>query len=781
MPFGLWSKSSSSVSSASSSSGSHHHHRHHGSKSHRHNRSQSYPSANDGEVQERGMKAADNNNKENEEDAVLSKIDPKAKKGSTVVESDSDELYEKEYLNSLKHKSSRASYVGGAATGAAAAVGTFVVFASPLAVAGAAAIGAGGAWKLLRDKGKREVKAAEGTMKSGDHSVDVTQTMLGASGSEAAGKSQSYFTLSGKSANELDEFLAGGKPSLKRLKFLVSWARLQVEDSLPTMESALNSGDSARISTQCAKLMAALDEVIGSFSPWVQQQYVARAEKDKGKRHREFTLICLHVNPLYRFLAHDSVNKAFTFCNTEFLEQWDNGTVDPEVMIQRCRGTFPTIVETVGLIRSHPVTKGQKDTELMTSSEQGEHRLTATVFWISQFLRRPDVQEFLSGAMMRNTRTMASRRKTSMKGSVSQSSRAEAVKDADQANVSPEGNVVSEAPTTPESSEEEGTSTIEFPPLGAELEMDEDAFYSASEGESSDEAGSRLAGKGKVLRKKLDSVEAQPPAGLGLELYGASTRDSVMSDKIRPIYSTDENEINSWSEIDCTEFKVRGHTYLTDKVKHPSESALMETVSFELFFCDDGEVVCASTEPHCKAYWLLKENPNCFFFTVNWRMAPFHCTNTFMVNKNAPWLQSETDEPYGILMQRFLGMDDEERNGRLKVIPSVAEGPWIVKKAVGQTPAIIGRKLTTTHFTGDRFVEVSVDVFSSAAARHMMSLVVGAAKKLVIDVGFVLEGHSEDELPERLLGGFRLRKADLVTCRRFKREETESDASRNSA
>ncbi|KAF4725427.1 WD repeat-containing protein 12, partial [Perkinsus olseni] len=101
-------------------------------------------------------------------------------------------------------------YVGGAATGVAAAVGTFVVilvdycegqrpllpsrglsvFASPLAVAGAAAVGAGGAWKLLRDKGKREVKAAEGTMKSGDHSGDVTQTMLGAPGTDLPAKSQ---------------------------------------------------------------------------------------------------------------------------------------------------------------------------------------------------------------------------------------------------------------------------------------------------------------------------------------------------------------------------------------------------------------------------------------------------------------------------------------------------------------------------------------------------------------------------------------------------------------
>ncbi|KAF4703542.1 WD repeat-containing protein 12, partial [Perkinsus olseni] len=131
--------------------------------------------------------------------------------------------------------------------------------------------------------------------------------------------------------------------------------------------------------------------------------------------------------------------------------------------------------------------------------------------------------------------------------------------------------------------------------------MDEDEFYSASEGESSENESSNAPVKGKLLRKKLDRVEARPPAGLGLELYGAATRDSVMSDEIRPILSSDEGEANTWSELDCTEFKVRGHTYLDDKVKHPSEPALMKTVAFELFFCDDEEVICASTEPHCKA------------------------------------------------------------------------------------------------------------------------------------------------------------------------------------
>lgn len=159
-------------------------------------------------------------------------------------------------------------------------------------------------------------------------------------------------------------------------------------------------------------------------------------------------------------------------------------------------------------------------------------------------------------------------------------------------------------PKAPEGSEEDedGSPTIEFPPIGelgilgsllietrpclgyseigellaiqciyprdtgdflsgAELEMDEDEFYSASEGECSDNEDNKALTSSKVLRKRLERgrlvvahpgvaqvvlVERRPPSGLGLEVYGAVTRDSVMNDKFRPILSTDEDAINTW-------------------------------------------------------------------------------------------------------------------------------------------------------------------------------------------------------------------------------------------
>ncbi|KAF4723592.1 WD repeat-containing protein 12, partial [Perkinsus olseni] len=113
-----------------------------------------------------------------------------------------------------------------------------------------------------------------------------------------------------------------------------------------------SSGDNARTTQQASRLEKILDEVIMSFSPWVQQQYLVRAEKDKAKQQRGMRLIKIHLAPLYRFLGGEAVYKAVSFCNAEFLARWESGDVDPDSVLQRCRGVFPTVLETVVIIRS---------------------------------------------------------------------------------------------------------------------------------------------------------------------------------------------------------------------------------------------------------------------------------------------------------------------------------------------------------------------------------------------------------------------------------------------
>jgi len=200
-------------------------------------------------------------------------------------------------------------------------------------------------------------------------------------------------------------------------------------------------------------------------------------------------------------------------------------------------------------------------------------------------------------------------------------------------------------------------------------------------------------------------------------------------------------------------------------VKVNSQPSMFEMMCFDLFYTDF-PIYCVSVNPNCKAYWLLKNDPNLFLFTVNWRLHPLQATVTYGVRKDqCKW--TGVDCPERRLLERFLEGSPEFRSDTLKVIPKVTEGPWLVKKAVGQTPAIIGRKLKAEyHEEPGRFFEAEYDVLSTTAAKSMIGLVVGAAKRLVIDVGIVLEAKEIDELPERILGGFRIVFPDLSSCRR---------------
>ena len=102
----------------------------------------------------------------------------------------------------------------------------------------------------------------------------------------------------------------------------------------------------------------------------------------------------------------------------------------------------------------------------------------------------------------------------------------------------------------------------------------------------------------------------------------------------------------------------------------------------------------------------------------------------------------------------------EYRNQRLKLIPRVVDGPWMVKKMVGSTPALIGTKLPVTYngSLSENYLEICLDVTKGPAfGNTVANTVVGKADLVTVDLGFVIEGQEEDgHLPEQMLGLFRL-------------------------
>jgi len=118
---------------------------------------------------------------------------------------------------------------------------------------------------------------------------------------------------------------------------------------------------------------------------------------------------------------------------------------------------------------------------------------------------------------------------------------------------------------------------------------------------------------------------------------------------------------------------------------------------------------------------------------------------------------------------KWLQGDDNYKNDRLKLIPYVAEGPWVVRNMVTGRPAIIGRKLPVTYrqlpssdkINQQALCECTLDIGSSSAtAKRIVSVCRRYMSGLTSDIGFVIQAESPDELPEQMLGSIRVHGPD---------------------
>jgi len=115
----------------------------------------------------------------------------------------------------------------------------------------------------------------------------------------------------------------------------------------------------------------------------------------------------------------------------------------------------------------------------------------------------------------------------------------------------------------------------------------------------------------------------------------------------------------------------------------------------------------------------------------------------------------------------WLQGDTDYRNDRLKLIPYVSEGPWVVRNMVTGKPAIIGRKLPIKYkfspaTTSDcPLLTATLDIGSSSAtAKRIVSVCRRYMSALTVDIGFVIQAETQDELPEQMLGAVRVHHPD---------------------
>ncbi|CAN0899587.1 Protein ENHANCED DISEASE RESISTANCE 2-like [Linum grandiflorum] len=173
-----------------------------------------------------------------------------------------------------------------------------------------------------------------------------------------------------------------------------------------------------------------------------------------------------------------------------------------------------------------------------------------------------------------------------------------------------------------------------------------------------------------------------------------------------------ENGTNGWSSPPGNLFSLRSKNYFNKKQKSPAGEYLLTPVGMDWL----------------KSTTKLDNSLKSFVFAVN--------------------LQVPDPIPPGSLLHKFLHGDDAYRNQRFKIVNRIVKGP----------------ALTCNYHRGPNYLEIDVDIGSSAIATAILHVALGCVTSVKIDMGFVVEAQEEEELPERLIGAVRVCQMEMSSA-----------------
>ncbi|XP_043694941.1 protein ENHANCED DISEASE RESISTANCE 2-like isoform X1 [Telopea speciosissima] len=209
-----------------------------------------------------------------------------------------------------------------------------------------------------------------------------------------------------------------------------------------------------------------------------------------------------------------------------------------------------------------------------------------------------------------------------------------------------------------------------------------------------------------------------------------------------------------WRVSDANNFRVRSKNFCFDKTKVPAGKHLMELVAVD-WFKDTKRMDHVARRQGCAVQ--VASEKGLFSLVINLQVpgsTHYSMVFYFVMQQLVP----------GSLLQRFVDGDDEFRNSRLKLIPSVPKGSWIVRQSVGSTPCLLGKAVDCNYIRGPKYLEIDVDIGSSTVANGVLGLVCGVITTLVVDMAFLVQANTADELPERLIGAVRASHVELSSA-----------------
>uniref|UniRef100_A0A1J3CIU7 Protein ENHANCED DISEASE RESISTANCE 2-like n=1 Tax=Noccaea caerulescens TaxID=107243 RepID=A0A1J3CIU7_NOCCA len=302
-------------------------------------------------------------------------------------------------------------------------------------------------------------------------------------------------------------------------------------------------------------------------------------------------------------------------------------------------------------------------------------------------------------------------------------------------------------------------------------EMEEqfyDATDSSSDEEESDEDDEEQDKK--EIKVKLKNV-SWAIASLSLKRPKAPGASNVLDASVGPV-NIDQSQLkgslrkgngdkdsNCWNSPSGMGFMIRGKTYLKDNAKVMGGQPLLTLVSVDWFKVD-------------KAVDNIALHPNCLVQSEPGKKLPFVLVINLQVPAKPNYclvMYYAADRPVSesSSLGKFVNGSDSYRDARFKLIPSIVQGYWMVKRAVGTKACLLGKAVTCKYLRKDNFLEIDVDIGSSAVARSVIGLVLGYVTSLIVDLAILIEGKEETDLPEYILGTVRLNRIELDSAISF--------------
>ncbi|KAG0630717.1 hypothetical protein M758_1G199400 [Ceratodon purpureus] len=316
---------------------------------------------------------------------------------------------------------------------------------------------------------------------------------------------------------------------------------------------------------------------------------------------------------------------------------------------------------------------------------------------------------------------------------------------------------------------------MKSPKESATLESHEE-FYDAIMADDSDEEEdecdeNEMVDKHETAGQNFNGLSWGAKLGLSTKAFPA-TRGGRELDWNAPSLELDPNKFysslrrtisdqdcNGWSDPGGKGFMVRSQTYNENSLKISGGEPLLKLLAVDWLKSDQRIDHIALQSSSCVQSPAGKKAP--FILVINLQVPAKPCYSLVMY-----FVADKPIQP-GSLLDHFANGDDAFRNSRFKLIPSIVEGYWMVKRAVGTKACLLGKAVTCNYLRKDNFLEIDVDIGSSSVARNVVGFVLGYVTSVVVDLAILIEAKSAHELPEYLLGTMRINRIKVESAIQF--------------